>query len=83
MSLSNCDNCGKEQVFHPRDFKLLCKGCKPKKIRRECLLCKRALVSIGRNRANGKGGFNDWQERKTHAKCYPLYLLWKQQGIIK
>jgi hypothetical protein len=82
MSLLNCEQCNKEQVFKVTDYdkaknKLLCKDCNPKQRPRICVVCNKHLVRIGRERANGKGGFSDWKDRKTHAKCYSTYLLMK------
>lgn len=54
---------------------------KPENDKRVCVVCKKHLVAIGRNRMNGKGGFNDWKDRKTHAKCYTVYLYMKNNGV--
>lgn len=39
---------------------------------KKCEYCDKPLVSIGRERANGKRSHGDWETRKYHKKC------WKQ-----
>jgi hypothetical protein len=41
------------------------------KEKRICLTCGRHLVKIGSDRANGKGLYSDWKNRKYHKKCMP------------
>ena len=38
--------------------------------KKQCLSCQRRLVSIGRQRANGKRTHNDWDTREFHKKCW-------------
>ena len=35
-----------------------------------CEYCNKKLVSIGLDRANGKGNYNDWEKRKYHKACF-------------
>lgn len=53
-----------------------------------CEHCKKALVSIGSKRANGKIGQNDWKGRKYHKTCYKLVqeriaILQKYEEYLK
>jgi len=35
-----------------------------------CEYCNKKLVSIGLDRANGKGNYRDWEKRKYHKACF-------------
>jgi uncharacterized protein with PIN domain len=39
---------------------------------RYCDYCGGRLVSIGRDRANGSGMYDDWSSRRYHKKCWRM-----------
>ena len=48
---------------------------------RKCLQCFKPLKIIGKQRKNGIGEYNDWNNRSCHKKCYELYITFKYKKI--
>ena len=51
--------------------------------KRVCVVCKKSLVKIGRARSNGKQTHDDWETRKCHKKCLPMYDFMTKFNLFK